>query len=260
VRNGSFLVLRRLTQDVAAFYRDTDLTAQQLTGQLTQPITGAQLRTRIVGRAPSGQPLMRPVADPTVPEDMLALNHFGFLSPSPAIVLSDETHIAASATDPAPFVGLTCPVWSHIRKVNPRDLPTNLGGPDDTASFQMLRRGIPFGPAYDHGDAGAPGNQQERGLMFVAYQTSISTQFENLNSNWMNTRDGPADGGFDLLVGQHLEDGLHAEKDADFKEASTPPSITFPALSQWVTPTGGAYLFAPGLEALQALASTTSGA
>ena len=78
IKNGSFLVLRQLTQDVARFYAETDQLAVGLTSQLPAPVSGAELRTRIVGRWPSGQPLMRQIANPDHPENPMALNHFGF--------------------------------------------------------------------------------------------------------------------------------------------------------------------------------------
>jgi hypothetical protein len=73
------------------------------------------------------------------------------------------------------------------------------------------------------------GNLEERGLMFVAYQTAISNQFETL--------DGPAAGGYDLLVGQALSQGLEANKLAEFNQL------------------GGPHLFAPGIAAISAMAT-----
>lgn len=255
LRNGSFLVLRRLTQDVAAFYEDTDRLADTLSGQCGTAVSGADLRARIVGRQTSGQPLMRPAADPARPESALAQNHFQFAQPLPAIVLSTGEHVGASAADPDPIRGLLCPAWSHIRKVNPRDLGTDRGGPDETLGFQMLRRGIPFGPLFLHDRPGAPQNREERGLLFLSFQTSISNQFEILNSGWMNSLDGPAPYGHDLLVGQALADGRHGPKTVDFHHRADAEAERFQALKQWVTPTGGAYLFAPGIAALRALAT-----
>jgi hypothetical protein len=55
----------------------------------------------------------------------------------------------------------------------------------------------------------------------MSYQRKIARQFEILNHDWMNNRDAPQAGGFDLLVGQNVPDdggGLYAPK-----SASDPP-------------------------------------
>jgi Dyp-type peroxidase family len=252
LRNGSFMVFRRLTQDVKAFYEDSDAMAAALTARTGIQLSGADLRARMVGRFPSGAALMRHDAEPETAEPPNALNHFEFVQALEAIQLDDpdRTHVAASFADPDPVLGLRCPVWAHIRKVNPRDLGTDKGGPGDTRSFQMLRRGIPFGPAYDHKNPSAPENRIERGLLFVSYQSHIGRQFEVLNTDWMNSFNGPQSGGFDLLVGQSVptESGHHASKAAEFHHsASNGVGTPFDAPRQWVVPTGAAYLFTPSL-------------
>ncbi len=251
LRNGSFMVFRRLTQDVKAFYEDTDAIAAALSVQTGRSLSATDLRAKIVGRFPSGAALMRHNAEPATAEPLMALNHFEFARPLDAVQLTDpeRTRIAASFADPDPIHGLRCPVWSHIRKVNPRDLPTDKGDPGATRGFQMLRRGIPFGRVYDHNNPAAAANGTERGLLFVSYQRSIAEQFEFLNSDWMNSFSGPQSGGFDLLVGQNVTaSGYHAPKAANFHgpNANGMPNA-FAAPRQWVVPTGGAYLFAPSL-------------
>jgi Dyp-type peroxidase family len=250
LRNGSFMVFRRLTQDVKAFYEDSDAMAAALSARIGRPLSGADLRAKMVGRFPSGAALMRHDAEPATAEAQIALNHFEFARPLDAIQLTDaeRTKVAASFADPDPLFGLRCPAWSHIRKVNPRDLPTDKGDPGRTRDFQMLRRGIPFGRAYNHDNPSVPDNGTERGLLFVSYQRSIADQFELLNRDWMNHFKGPHSGGFDLLVGQNASSGYHATKAADFHSpGSNGMPIAFEATRQWVVPTGGAYLFAPSL-------------
>jgi len=255
LRNTSLLVYRRLRQDVKAFDEDTAAVAAFISSH-GAPVTADQLRAATVGRLPSGQPLMRPLAagDPAL-EPMLALNHFNFASDVPPLVLSDGEDIAGAAADSSPIVGVRCPAWAHIRKVNPRDLGTNLGGEAETLAFQMLRRGIPFGPPYDRSRPDDSDNAKERGLLFLSYQRSISQQFEKLNTNWMNDDRAPAGFGHDLLVGQFNEGGASQPKQAAFHRDDVSPEVPFTAPRQWVTPTGGAYLFAPSISLVRRLVS-----
>jgi Dyp-type peroxidase family len=252
LENGSFLVFRRLEQDVRAFFDDTDAMAAALVAAGAPALTGAALRERIVGRDSGGQPLMRDDTANGKPEGDLAINHFGYANDTPALTLADGTQVPGGHGDPEPIRGLRCPAWAHVRKVNPRDLPTDQLGPDETLAFQMLRRGIPFGPLYDHARPEAPVNVESRGLLFLSYQRHFD-QFSTLARDWMNQKDAPGPGGFDLLVGQTLSDGLHAPKQATFHAAGQ-AGIAFEAPRQWVLPTGGAFLFAPSLTFLKVFA------
>ena len=115
---------------------------------------------------------------------------------------------------------------------------------------------------YDHANPANPDNQTDRGLLFISYQRKIATQFSILNHDWMNNRDAPQAGGFDLLVGQNVPDddgGVHASKLATFfgPDAWFPNTgINFHASRQWVIPTGGAFLFAPSLAFVAKFAAT----
>jgi hypothetical protein len=70
--NGSFLVFRRLRQDVQRFHADTDIMAGQFSAAIGHPISGLEFRSRMIGRWPSGQPLMRSPADPNQLDSELA--------------------------------------------------------------------------------------------------------------------------------------------------------------------------------------------
>ncbi|MTH66300.1 hypothetical protein [Paracoccus shanxieyensis] len=250
-RNGSFLVFRRLSQDVRAFDEDTQAASEQL------GIPPARLRAAIVGRWPSGAALMRHSEEPASTDDHLAINYFLYGTEVPGLQLGGISVLGAAA-DPAPIRGLTCPAFAHIRKVNPRDLATDLGGASMTQGFQMLRRAIPFGPPVDRVNPDNPVNDTERGLLFLAYQRWPSLQFERLNNSWMNTDDGPGPGGFDLLVGQRVspQTGAYEPKDAILYDLAEPaPGRSLMARRTWVRPSGGAYLFAPSLSLIVAMAT-----
>ena len=249
-RNGSFLVFRRLSQDVRAFDEDTVDMARAL------GMPEAHLRAAIIGRWPSGAALMRHHVEPPGADDALAANYFAFGTAAPDLQLASGA-VTGAAADPAPIRGLICPAFAHVRKVNPRDLSTDLGDEVKTRSFQMLRRGIPFGPLFDRTDPGNPANEEPRGLLFLAYQRSPSRQFERLNTAWMNTPKGPGPGGFDLLVGQRVsaQTGFYEAKDATLYDAAEPtPGRDLVANRTWVKPSGGAYLFAPSLSHIRAMA------
>lgn len=255
LRNGSLLVFRRLRQDVRAFDADTKAIAELISngGRMVIP---DRLRAAIVGRAPSGQPLMRPLnGDAGAVEPPFALNHFDFATDVPDLTLSDGQQISGVTGDPFATIGVRCPAWAHIRKVNPRDLGTDKGGEAETLAFQMLRRGIPFGPAFDRDWSDNPVNAKERGLLFLSYQRSISTQFETLNTNWMNDDRAPIGFGHDLLVGQHNSGGAALPKEGAFHHDGATAGVPFTSLGQWVIPTGGAYLFAPSISLVRALAT-----
>src|SRR5207253_731718 len=99
--------------------------------------------------------------------------------------------------------GLTCPMSSHIRKVNARETPNDFGGRKASFSRRILRRGLPYGPALLD-PLGPDPDDGQRGLLFVSYQASIADQFEFLCNSWMGSSTNPrSPSGFDMLIGQN---------------------------------------------------------
>ncbi|HET9832092.1 MAG TPA: hypothetical protein VFP91_10295, partial [Vicinamibacterales bacterium] len=97
-RNGSYVVYRKLEQDVAGFWEFMKGEAIRITGSAdTEYMTW--LASRCVGRWPSGAPL---VLTPDIDDRTLG-NRDDFL-------YGDDVE------------GLACPFGSHIRRTNPRDV------------------------------------------------------------------------------------------------------------------------------------------
>jgi len=251
-RNGSFLVFRRLEQDVAAFRAIVAAAAAELvTHADLAGLTEQRLAALLVGRWPSGAPLMRtPAGDDARLADGIPANAFRFDEPEPvhAFVAGNEDPFPQAPEDDT---GVRCPIWAHIRKVNPRDKPTEAGASTATLTRRLLRRGIPFGAEFD-----AEGVDGPRGLLFISYQTSITDQFEFLASSWMNSMSKPqedAADGHDLLVGQNRAAGEGRVRRAALRTAgqggSTHPFSTGTGPPS-IFATGGGYFFAPSLSAL----------
>ena len=212
-RNGSLLAYRRLAQDVQAFRAFCAQEAE------AHGLEAEHFQALLVGRWQSGIPVTRdPAADP---QDAQLVNGFDFSN--------DE-------------MAWGCPLSAHIRKVNPR-----LGGSDfDNRVPRLLRRGAPYGPPFEEGQPEPAGG---RGLAFIAYQTSLTDQFEALTRRWMASPIAPNNGGgHDPILGQPE---IGSPRFLDLEQGRVEIGT-----QAWVRATGGAFLFAPSISALRSLASS----
>jgi Dyp-type peroxidase family len=99
----------------------------------------------------------------------------------------DRTNMRLEPNFAADPTGATTPLTAHIRKANPRSAP-------EDPQRRIFRRGYPLVQT-------GPDGRLERGLVFVAFARSTSTQFEFIMRAWMRNRDFPAAGaGVDALL------------------------------------------------------------
>jgi Dyp-type peroxidase family len=233
MRNGSYMVFRRLEQKVPEFRKFVADRAARL------GMDRELLAARMVGRWKSGAPLeLAPLRDnPPLGSDDAHNNDFEF---------GDD-----------PFQR-KCPYGAHIRKAYPRD---------DTASkaevqrHRIIRAGIPFGPEVA---AGERTTKQSRGLMFVCYQTSIERQFEYIQKNYANNpnsvpgKERPGGGGmvtpgFDPIIGQAPGNSAREmdEPFPNYPAGSRRTTLAIP--EQFVKLTAAAYFFMPSISALRSV-------
>ncbi|MEA2147755.1 MAG: hypothetical protein QOG59_3342 [Solirubrobacteraceae bacterium] len=221
--NGSFLVYRKLYQDVAAFR--TQLAA----ASGLYPGGEELLAAKIVGRWRDGTPI------DLSPE-----------RPDPAVVADDQRNNAFSYA--ADGDGLRCPIGAHVRRANPRDSLPFEG--KLVNRHRLIRRGIPFGdPLPD----GAQDDGQDRGVIFMCLQASIARQFEFIQSQWLHRGNAFTLGeDQDVLLGPQDGPGPHK-----MTVPGNPPFFLGP-LQRVVTVRGGEYFFVPGINGLEYLAATAA--
>lgn len=231
-RHGTYLVYRKLAQDVAGFW--------QFIAQHGQDATGCPaasdmllLASKFVGRWPSGTPLvLAPTQDDPSIEDA---NQFQYM--------------------PEDAGGFACPIASHIRRTNPRD---SLDG-SSAESFKtarrhrILRRGSSYGEPLFSLDSldqntvplDVAEDGQPRGLHFFGVNVNIERQFEFIQQTWSNNP---------------KFNGLYNDKDPISGDNDGSGVMTIPRhpirervnhMPRFVTVRGGGYFFLPSVTALR---------
>jgi hypothetical protein len=155
--------------------------------------------------------------------------------------------------------GQACPLHAHIRLAHPRADRIGAARPP-----RIMRRGMSYGP---DGSAGA---EKDRGIMFMAYNTSISEQFETVqrwlsggNSTGSTSSEscpivGVPDNGFPRFFRFEHDDGKKGPMAFRVRMEDPKPLFEDPApvtQLEW-----GMYLFAPSMSALAKLQAVASGA
>lgn len=238
-RFGSFLVFRKLEQNVKAF-KDAEgdnavpgvlPVIKDVDGNDNSELAGAML----VGRFENGTPVINSSIE-AVNNPPKQTNDFNYTNDTGAI---------------------KCPFHAHIRLMNPRNGDVQAG---DVREHRITRRGIPYDEAgripldriTSISDDLLDNNQPEKGvgLLFMCYQSQIENQFEILQAFWANKG----------LIFPHQTDG----QDSLISQGTNPPK-TLPR--QWGQPAqtnpfsfdgfvkmkGGEYFFTPSIPFLSAL-------
>ena len=264
-KNGSLLVFRRLRQDVPGFRDFTQSTAASLS------VETELLAAKFVGRWRSGAPLLRAATsdNTSLAASDCANNNFEFQSASAQLPTESTSSGPLDCSDGAGSAGLfepspgdssgtICPFSAHIRKSYPRDdvaaqiaggspyvTPSLTPNEADTQTHRLMRRGIPYGTPYQDGE---PAEAADRGLLFIAYQSSIGQQFEFVTQNWVNRTDFKDMGvGVDPILGQSGGDTRSRQTTLNINGVTQTVGIP----NDFVIPTGGGYFFSPSIDALE---------
>jgi Dyp-type peroxidase family len=244
--DGTYVVYRKLQQDVAGFWQFSQREAVRATGR-ADAAHMLWIASRMMGRWPSGAPLvMAPERD-----DPRLREHNEFLY--------DD--------DPD---GFACPLGAHVRRTNPRAVLKPYGVAQSlsmTEAHRLLRRARVFGPPLfdatalqSAGDAAASqapidlaDDGVARGVHFFCVNASITSQFEFVQQTWCNN---PRFGGLTVNKDPITGDNARAGAPASHMEVPRRPyAYRTAALPRFVTVRAGAYLFMPGIRALRFLSA-----
>jgi Dyp-type peroxidase family len=220
--NGSYLVVRKLEQDVCGF-RDFVATHGMKPDGSIDAYQSELLAARMVGRWPSGAPLtLAPVRDiPSLGEHQATNNEFRYR--------------------PADGNGAVCPIGAHVRRANPRDSLDMTARRSLALSkrHRIIRRGRPY----------SEGSGNREGLFFIAINSDLRRQFEFVQQAWINNPQfmGRDDGPDPIASSNgHPPNSMIPAKSYD---------VSVRGLGSFVTLKGGAYFFLPGIRALRFLAA-----
>lgn len=236
---GSYLVFRKLEQDVRSFRKREEELADRL-GLIGE--ARARAGAMAIGRFRDGTPLAVSGHNGHQPEQE---NNFAY------------NHLPNGRDDTQ---GHCCPLQAHIRKVNPRgdramDLKT--GAAPIERQHRVARRGISYGERVPH--PGRPETLDELpssgvGLLFMCFQANIPIQFAFLQKDWCNnphleTERVSKETGIDPVIGQA---SVSTAVPLWSRQYQQEPSDRF-EFSGFVRMKGGEFFFAPSIPFFQML-------
>lgn len=232
VHFGSYLVFRKLEQNVHLFMREKAALAERL--RLT-PADVARAGAMVIGRFEDGTPLVLQRAA-------------GMHSPVPNAFTYDS--------DPD---GTKCPLFAHIRKVNPRG--GSIASETRERRHLMVRRAQTYGVRADDMQDGQLSTKPTGGvgLLFMAFNASIAEQFEFVQQTWANNPWFPVVGpgerapGPDLLAGQGARPRIACPLKWGTSQDRPTATKTVPPIAQVVSMKGGEYFFMPSLAFLRSV-------
>jgi deferrochelatase/peroxidase EfeB len=266
-RNGSYVVVRQLEQNVRRFWQFVDEAANSSEStkyEIAEAMVGRKLEDgrSLLALSPDPIPGVGDTGDDAQRRRDTQLNQFTY------------------SLDPE---GAQCPLGAHVRRGNPRtpDIPGNpksifshalriLGfGSEDPREdlvasvrfHRLLRRGREYGPALSPTEAlqPAPVSDPERGLHFIAIGANIERQFEFVQNAWMvKSKFSGLTEESDPLLGNREPMNRCPVTDAFSIPHEDRIRTRIDALPRFITVRGGAYFFLPGIRALRFLSKLDS--
>jgi Dyp-type peroxidase family len=221
--NGTFMVYRKLHQNLATFRDFLERQAAAYAGGKEK------LAAKFIGRWRDGTPIE--------------------LSPdNPDSSIAQDPNRSTNFTYAADAAGTRCPMGAHVRRVHPRDA---FGFNGQLINRRRItRRGLPYGRFTPEDEPVS--DAEERGVIFMALNASLSRQFEFVQQQWVQYgNDAHLGNDKDVLMGNHGGRGRFV---AQGDRSPTNPPFVCSNLPDFVELRGGDYFFLPSITALGMIA------
>jgi deferrochelatase/peroxidase EfeB len=250
-RNGTFMVYRKLHENVASFEAFLERESRGFPG------SKELLKAKFVGRwADNGAPLTGAPDDKSKAEWDLRFAKAGDV---------EKDRMLSNFTYDDDTSGAKCPFSSHIRRINPRASLETIQGANPAAQVinkdafdtpgalanrrRIIRRGLPYGEVRDR-----TSDRGNHGIVIMMLNADIGRQFEFVQQQWINYgNDFKASNDKEILLGNHdKEFPSRAVLAADPDGERAPYFLR--NIPRLVETRGGDYFFIPGMTALQLIA------
>lgn len=255
-RNGTYMVYRKLHENVATFDKFLDEHGK------TYPGGKELLAAKFVGRwRDNGAPLVK--APDQASKDRFDAQFAAADSKGQDDLLCDFTYDDDMS-------GAKCPFSAHIRRINPRaslemihesgDPPGSLKISKDAFDTpgalanrrRVLRRGLPYGDVHDRGS-----DDGNHGIIIMMLNADINRQFEFVQQQWINYgNDFKAGNDKEILLGNHSADPRFPSKAViQVDPAGDEAPYFLSKIPRLVETRGGEYFFIPSMTALRMIAA-----
>jgi len=256
--NGTFMVFRKLHENVGAFNRYLGNTGKDFPGG------EAALAAKFAGRWRNGAPLAlfpneadAEAFERKLTEAKMALRNAGNeqekQAAKQAYLKLRTQSVGFNFNDD--LDGSACPLAAHTRRTNPRG---SLEFGEDAYNTpgalvnrrRILRRGLPYGQVKD-GDR----DDGNHGIIFMSLNADIKRQFEFVQQQWMNYgNDFKQANDKDPILGNHSVDKsgqANGRMIIQAKADSDKPPFFCSRIPRLVETRGGDYFFIPSITALR---------
>jgi len=257
-RNGTFMVYRKLHENVGCFNKYLDEVGKNFEGGKEA------LAAKFSGRWRNGAPI---TTFPTENEANEFIEQVGAARAKWKETASEQDHIKylelrkkyAAFDYNQDLQGSRCPVGAHTRRANPRGaLEFGVTKAYNTPGAlvnrrRILRRGLPYGEVND-----ATRDDGNHGIIFMAINADIKRQFEFVQQQWINYgNDFKLSNDKDPILGNQGVDTENKANGRMIVEADTDgtkPPFFCAHIPRFVEVRGGDYFFIPSMSALRMLA------